>query len=185
MPWIRVIDEDAAEDKLKEVYAEISSSRGKIGNILRIQSLNPEALKAHLELYISIMFKAGGLSRAQRELIATVVSIQNECEYCTHHHAEALNFYWRDREKLNQLISDPSQIEHTELDQAMLDYAMKLTQEPAAVSERDIEKLRSAGFSDEDILEINLVTSYFNFVNRVAEGLGVEFSDDEMLGYKY
>jgi alkylhydroperoxidase family enzyme len=49
----------------------------------------------------------------------------------------------------------------------------------------DVERLRRTGFSDEEILSINLITSYFNFVNRVAEGLGVEFSEEEVQGYNY
>ena len=56
----------------------------------------------------------------------------------------------------------------------MLAYARKLTREPSSVTQGDIEALRNAGFSDQAILEINLTVSYMNFVNRVAEGLGVK-----------
>ena len=55
----------------------------------------------------------------------------------------------------------------------MLDYAAKLTRDPAAMSRADVERLRSVGFDDQAILQINLIASYFNYVNRVAEGLGV------------
>ena len=55
----------------------------------------------------------------------------------------------------------------------MLDYAAKLTRDPAAMSRADVEKLRAVGFDDQAILQINLIASYFNYVNRVAEGLGV------------
>ena len=55
----------------------------------------------------------------------------------------------------------------------MLDYAVTLTETPSAVTEADVEALRQAGFTDAAILGINLITSYFNFVNRIAEGLGV------------
>jgi uncharacterized peroxidase-related enzyme len=70
-------------------------------------------------------------------------------------------------------------------EEIMLEYAVKLTKNPASVSESDIHHLRSVGFSDEEILQINLITSYFNFVNRVAEGLGVEFTAEEVKGYTY
>jgi uncharacterized peroxidase-related enzyme len=59
-------------------------------------------------------------------------------------------------------------------DTAMLDYAEKLTLTPASVQKEDVESLRSAGFSDADILDIAQVTAYYAFVNRLAEGLGVE-----------
>lgn len=56
----------------------------------------------------------------------------------------------------------------------MLDYAVKLTLEPWEVEERDVTRLREAGFDDAAILDVAQVTAYYNFVNRVAEGLGVE-----------
>lgn len=185
MAWIRVIEEDEAEGKLKECYEKIRSSRGKVANIMKVHSLDPQSMVKHLELYLVIMFRPGGLSRPHRELIATVVSSINRCGYCTHHHAEALNFYWKDEGKLKRLVQDYTQAELTPKERAMLDYAAKLTRDPASVTEDDVKHLRDVGFSDEQILSINLVTSYFNFVNRVAEGLGVEFDEKEVRGYKY
>jgi uncharacterized peroxidase-related enzyme len=62
-------------------------------------------------------------------------------------------------------------------DQAMLAHAEKLTSAPHAISQADIEALRSHGFNDRAVLEINLAAAYMNFVNRVASGLGVELED--------
>ncbi len=59
----------------------------------------------------------------------------------------------------------------------MLDYSVKLTREPWAMVEADVEGLRAAGWSDAAILDINQVTGYYAFVNRLAEGLGVELED--------
>jgi uncharacterized peroxidase-related enzyme len=56
----------------------------------------------------------------------------------------------------------------------MLDYAEKLTRTPAAVRREDVEALRQVGFSDADVLQIAEVTAYYAFVNRIADGLGVE-----------
>ena len=57
---------------------------------------------------------------------------------------------------------------------AMLDYAVKLTKTPWETEQEDIEKLREESFSDAAILDINQITGYYNFVNRLADGLGVE-----------
>ncbi len=56
----------------------------------------------------------------------------------------------------------------------MLDYAVKLTREPWAMTEADVEALRQAGFDDTAILDVNQVTGYYAFANRLADGLGVE-----------
>ena len=58
-------------------------------------------------------------------------------------------------------------------DRAMLDYTAKLTLKPWTVMKEDVETLRSHGFDDTAILQINLIASFFNYVNRVADGLGV------------
>ncbi len=185
MAWIRVIEEASAEGQLKAYYEEIKKARGKIANIMKVHSLKPETMKSHLELYRAIMFGPSGLSRRQRELLATVVSALNGCSYCVRHHSEALRFYVADDDFIAQLQQDYRRVSLSEPDRAMLEYGRKLTLRPASLSRQDVERLREAGFRDEEILTINLITSYFNFVNRVAEGLGVEFSEEEARGYKY
>ena len=62
-------------------------------------------------------------------------------------------------------------------DRAMLGYVAELVREPWAMSSEHVDRLRQGGFSDRAILEINLVASYMSFVNRLAQGLGVELED--------
>ena len=76
-----------------------------------------------------------------------------------------------------QLISDYREAALSPADRAMLDYAVKLTLEPWNMVEEDVQALRAAGFSDAAILDINQVTGYYAFVNRLADGLGVELED--------
>jgi uncharacterized protein YciW len=66
----------------------------------------------------------------------------------------------------------------------MVEYATKLTTRPQDVAESDVNALREAGLADEDILLANLIVAYFNFVNRIALGLGVASSEEEVAGYK-
>lgn len=65
----------------------------------------------------------------------------------------------------------------TDAERAMLDYALKLNATPAAMVEEDVKTLRDQGFSDSAILDICQVTAYYAFVNRLADGLGVELED--------
>jgi uncharacterized protein YciW len=67
----------------------------------------------------------------------------------------------------------------------VIKHASKLTTNPSAILKDEIDELKQSGWTDEDILAINLIISYFNFVNRIALGLGVEFSEEEVKGYKY
>jgi len=81
MAWIKEIDIEKAEGKLKEVYGRILKRTDNVANILKVHSLNPEVLEAHLNLYETVMFGESNLSRAQREMIAVVVSNANACDY--------------------------------------------------------------------------------------------------------
>jgi uncharacterized peroxidase-related enzyme len=72
------------------------------------------------------------------------------------------------------LATDYLQADLSGAEKAMLDFAKKLTVSPNLINQNDVEQLRSAGWDDRSILDITLVTSYFNFVNRIALGLGVE-----------
>lgn len=68
---------------------------------------------------------------------------------------------------------------------AILEHAVALTRDPAGTSHDDVGRLRALGVSDEEILDLTLITGYFNFVNRIAQGLGVEVSPAEATGYRY
>jgi uncharacterized peroxidase-related enzyme len=185
MAWIKQIEENEAEGKLKEVYEKILEKRGKLANIMKIHSLDSESMQNHLDLYTSIMFNKSGLNREEKELVAVVVSALNNCAYCINHHAEALKHYWNDDEKISALISDYKSLDFPIRIHAILNYAEKLTLTPSLVNEYDIQNLRIHNLTDEDILNLNSVVSYFNFVNRIATGLGVDYNEEEIKGYKY
>jgi uncharacterized peroxidase-related enzyme len=184
MAWIKTIDESEAKGELQKLYEQVKNKRGKLANIMKIQSLNPKAMKAHMDLYMRLMFGKSGLSRQEREIIAVVVSAANGCEYCINHHAQALDHYWKDEAKLNALIADPKSLDLSERVDNMIDYVVQLTTKPSELTSSQINRLKDTGFSDEDILNINMIAAYFNFVNRIALGLGVEFTPDEIEGYK-
>jgi len=81
MAWIEMIPPEKAEGKLKVEFDKAIRRAGKVFNILRIQSLNAETLNASMHMYLASMHGASGLSRAERELLATVVSRANDCFY--------------------------------------------------------------------------------------------------------
>lgn len=81
MAWIEVVDEQEADSKLSEAYAKVAASRGRVANILKVHSIHPEAMTAHLALYRELMFGRSELTRPERELIAVAVSVVNHCHY--------------------------------------------------------------------------------------------------------
>lgn len=183
MSWIEEVDVSEADGKLAEMYAALIKQRGKISNILKVHSLNPDAMGDHLDMYMTLMFGKSGLSRAEREAIAVVVSANNDCEYCVSHHAEALRRYIDDENTLSLLTAaDGLETLEPRLSN-IVRHAEKLTNAPVAMTDSDLDELRTEGLSDKDILDLTLIVAYFNFVNRIALGLGVDFSAEELSGY--
>ena len=81
MPNIRLIGPDDATGPLKDEYDAAMARAGKVFNIVQSMSLRPGVLKQSMDLYRAIMFGPSGLTRAERELLATVTSRHNECHY--------------------------------------------------------------------------------------------------------
>ena len=81
MAHLRLIDVDEAAGPLKEEYDAAVERAGKVFNIVKAMSLRPGVLKRSMELYKGIMFGPSSLSRQERELLAVVVSRQNDCHY--------------------------------------------------------------------------------------------------------
>jgi uncharacterized peroxidase-related enzyme len=81
MSWIKTIQPDEATGQLKIEYDKAIRRAGRVYNILKVQSLNPKSLRASMHLYLATMYGRSGLSRAEREMLATVVSWANRCFY--------------------------------------------------------------------------------------------------------
>lgn len=81
-------------------------------------------------------------------------------------------------ELISALSSDYRTALLSTMDRVMLDYAVKLTKTPSEIVRRDVEGLREVGFDDRAIHDICAITAYYAFVNRIADGLGVELEED-------
>ena len=80
--WIEVIPEENAEGELKALYEqEFDTEKQGVDNILAVHSLNPPSLRAHADLYHTIMHTKSPLSRSEREMVAVLVSVINQCHY--------------------------------------------------------------------------------------------------------
>ncbi len=185
--WIRIVEPEEAEGPLRAAYDEALTPRGTVDNVMKVHSLRPQTMIGHLALYRSVLHHADiTLPLSFLETVAAYVSMANACSYSLTHH-------WRNAEAL---IDDPERAAAVkaalEADQpeqaftgkelALLRYARKLTVAVGSMEEGDYRDLREAGANDEEILEVNQVTAYFNYSNRLLNGLGVT-TDGDAIGY--
>jgi uncharacterized peroxidase-related enzyme len=179
--WLRVPGEDEAPPAVAKLFDKASEKLGFIPNVLRVYALRPRHLELWEAFYDDLMRGESGLTKPQREMIAVVVSTVNRCHYCMVSHAAALRKLTGDPILVEQLRTNYKYAELEPRERAMLDFAVKLTEQSSSCSEDDVEALREAGWSDEDIMDIAQVAAMFNFTNRLASGLGW-VPNDEFVG---
>lgn len=158
--------------EVRELWEKPLEKLGFVPNVLRIMALRPDHLLGWWGYYDELMRGDSGLSKAEREMIAVVVSGANRCHYCIVSHSAALRKLTEDPVLVDQLATNYRYAPLEERERAMLDFAVKLTESSHRCSEDDVESLRSAGWSDEEIMDIAQVAAMFNFTNRLASGLG-------------
>ena len=173
LSWLRVPSEDEVSEQVKaEVWATPLEKLGFVPNVLRTFALRPSHLLTWRRHMDELMLGESGLTKAQREMIAVVVSATNRCHYCLVAHTAAVRKLTGDPVLAEQLATNYKYAELEPAERAMLDLAVKLTEQSHRCSPDDLEALRQAGWSYEDIFDIVEVAAMFNFTNRLASGLG-------------
>ena len=170
--WLHVPDAEDVEDGVKELWEPPLEKLGFVPNVLRVYALRPRHLQLWYAFYDDLMRGDSGLTKIQREMLAVVVSTANRCHYCIVSHSAALRKLTGDPVLVEQLATNHKYARLEPNERAMLDFAVKLTEASAACTEQDVEALRDAGWSDEEIMDIAQVAAMFNFTNRLASGLG-------------
>lgn len=186
MSWIKIIPFNEATGKLKSLYSKIKGPNNQIDNVLGIHSLRPHTLVGHMSLYKNTLHHSNNtFPNWLLELLGTYTSYINRCDYCYDHHFAGMKRFLKNDEKAEAL---KQHIEHntlstflSEKEYALVEYARQLTLNISSISEVTIENLRTLGYNDGEILEVNQVVSYFNYANRTVLGLGVN-SKGEVLG---
>jgi uncharacterized peroxidase-related enzyme len=185
MTWIRTIPMSEADELLRDAmerqkslypheYAvPIHPAEGGGSQIVASHSLIPRALYHAFSTFGALMAPDLPLQRRHHEMIATVVSVTNRCVYWIESHAEFLRRVTLDKELVDALEGDYTTAPITPAERLMLDFVVTLTKDATRLRKEDHEKLREAGFDDQAILQITLIASWFNYINRVADALGV------------
>ncbi|HSH27132.1 MAG TPA: peroxidase-related enzyme [Wenzhouxiangella sp.] len=161
MSYIQNVAEHEATGELAALYRRLAYPDGSVDKAFKALSLNPALLAADAALYQETMYGSSPLSRADRELLAVIVSRVNACERCTAHHGAQLDRLLSpaDRKRLAPVLADGNPSGLPQRDRLMIRFAQKLSRAPSSICGTDIEALREGGFSDRAILDLcNLVS---------------------------
>lgn len=185
--WIQMLSDQEADADLLSALSLARTPHGTVDNVMRVHSLRPNTMRGHVKLYRAALHDdANTVPMWLQEVIASYVSMLNRCPYSlANHWANARHLIGDDTradaiEAALRADAPEQAFEGAEL--AGLRYARKLTREPGDMAEGDVLAMRQQGLDDGQILEINQIVGYFNYVNRLLNGLGVT-TDGDTIGY--
>ena len=187
--WINMISDENASMELKEVLDLARTPHGTVDNVMRVHSLRPNTMKGHVTLYRAALHDdANTIPMWFQETVSSYVSILNDCAYSLENHWKNAAHLIDDAKKSDAiekaLWSKMPQDVFDGMELEMLRYAEKLTLRPSAMVREDVRALKAAGAEDGEILELNQIVGYFNYVNRLLNGLGVTTSGDTVGFYR-
>ena len=159
---------DTLPDDVRQRILEVQEKSGFVPNVFLALSHRPDEFRAFFAYHDALMLRPSGLSKGEKEMIVVATSGANKCLYCVVAHGAILRIYEK-----KPLLADQVAVNHRKADItprqcAMLDFAMKVCLDSAAVGEADFAALRTHGFSDEDIWDIGAITALFGLSNRMA-----------------
>jgi len=165
-------------DDLRQLFLVVSEKAGFIPNVFWVLAHRPDELRAFWAYHEALMRRAGGLSMAEREMIVVVTSAHNKCLYCVVAHGAILRLYEKSATISDVIATNYLSAAITDRQKAMLDFALKISNDAAHVGDDDFKTLYGYGFNDDDIWDIGAITALFALSNRMASLTAMRPNDE-------
>lgn len=171
--WFPVPDEAELPEGLQGLFRTARERIGFVPNVFRAYSYRPERLSAWFAHFRLLHEPTPGLSEAEREMIAVVVSMANGCLYCLVAHGAALREAWGDPVMADRITLDWRRADGLSARQrAICALAEKVTLRPVECVESDLDGLRAHGLIDTDVWDVVEIAAMYNLTNRIALATG-------------
>ncbi len=173
VPEITGLPED-----IRERILAVQDKSGFVPNIFLALAHRPDEFRAFFAYHDALMERAGGLTKAEREMIVVATSGANQCQYCVVAHGAILRIRAKNPRIADQVAINYRKADLTARERAMLDYALKVSREAHDVGEGDFELLRAAGFGEAEIWDIGAIAAFFAMSNRLANIASLRPNDE-------
>jgi uncharacterized peroxidase-related enzyme len=173
VPDIASLPED-----LRQRILAVQEQAGFVPNVFLALAHRPDEFRAFFAYHDALMEKPSGLSKAEREMIVVATSGANECLYCVVAHGAILRIRAKNALVADQVATNYRKADITPRQKAMLDFAMKVSQDAQAIGEADFAVLREHGFTEEDAWDIGAVAAFFALSNRMANLVSMRPNDE-------
>ncbi|KGD88008.1 alkylhydroperoxidase [Achromobacter sp. RTa] len=169
--WLDVVNVETATPEQVAVLEE-SHPKAKVSDYYLFLVHQPEILRQRSTAFNAIMYAPGGLSRAERELGATVVSRVNGCVYCASVHAQRFEQLAKRNDVIAQVFEDPATAGTTARELAIGKFSIQITDAPATVNADSIQALKDVGLNEGEVLDLLHSDAIFAWANRLMLNLG-------------
>ena len=159
---------DDLPDDVRARIGEVQEQAGFIPNVYLVLAHRPEEFRAFFAYYDALMLKAGGLSKAEREMIVVATSAINDCHYCLTTHGALLRVYSKNPLLGDQVAHNYRAADLSARERAICDFAVLIASDSARCSEEDFATLRGHGLSEEEIWDVGAISALFALSNRMA-----------------
>jgi uncharacterized peroxidase-related enzyme len=160
--------EDRLPDDIRAIYEANRAKIGFVPNVFRAYARRPDHFRAFMGYHDVLMKGEGGLSRAEREAIVVAVSSENRCQYCMTAHGAALRILGKDPILAEQIANNWRTADLSPRLRAILTFASRVNEAGFAATDAEIDALRTAGLSDDDVWDVAAIAAFFGFSNRMA-----------------
>jgi uncharacterized peroxidase-related enzyme len=169
---------DAMPEDIRERLLAVQEKSGFIPNVFLTLAFRPDEFRAFFAYHDALMEKGGGLTKAEREMIVVATSSANQCQYCVIAHGAILRIRAKNPQIADQIAVNYRKADITPRQRAMLDFAMKVSQEAHLVSDADFAELSAHGFNQDDIWDIAAISAFFALSNRMANVTAMRPNDE-------
>jgi len=159
---------DSLPEDLRTRIVAIQDKAGFVPNVFLALAHRPPELRAFMDYHDALMLRDSGLTKGEREMIVVATSGVNNCLYCVVAHGAILRVYEKKPRVADEVAVNHRKADITPRQKVMLDFALKVCLDSAAVGDADFVALRGHGFGDDDIWDIAAITAFFGLSNRMA-----------------
>jgi uncharacterized peroxidase-related enzyme len=170
--WYPVPDTEDLPEDLAKLFAKAQSNLGFVPNVFRTYAYRPDRMRAWFGHFKQLHVPTDNLSAADREMIAVVASMANGCLYCLTAHGAALREAMGDPVLADRITLDWRRAGLDSRQQAICEYAEKITKAPVETTEADIVSLMALGLTREEVWDVAEIAAMYNFTNRLAMATG-------------
>ena len=173
VPEIKDLPED-----IREKVLAIQEKSGFVPNVFLALAHRPAEMRAFFDYHDALMGREGNLTMADKEMIVVATSADNGCQYCVVAHGAILRIRAKNPLVADQVATNYRKADITDRQKAMLDFALKVSNDARSINDADFDLLRGFDLDDEDIWDIAAITAFFGLSNRMANFTAMRPNDE-------